>query len=113
MSCKKCKVKEYLKETKTIRLATIDKENHLVIRTLGAFAIEAYTVYFLTAKVTEKVKQIENNNNVVVLFEQENQIIPNFINVTVNGIAFSLVWNPISGGELYELDGDHLSEDRK
>ena len=87
MSCGKCKVKEYLKETKTIRLATIDKENHPVIRTLGAFVIEDYTVYFLTAKGTEKVEQIENNNNVAVLFEHENQIIPNFINVTVNGIA--------------------------
>lgn len=87
MSNSENKIKNYLKATNTIELATVNEDNQPVIRTLGGFVVDDFTTYFLTAKKAEKVKQIENNNNVAILFQHENQVIPNFVNITINGIA--------------------------
>lgn len=87
MLVKENEIKNYLKETNTIELATVNEENQPVIRTLGGFVIDGFITYFSTSKETEKIKQIAKNNHVAILFQHENQIIPNFVNVTINGIA--------------------------
>lgn len=87
MSCKPCKINNYLNETKYIVLATVNSDQTPVQRTLGAFALEGYTTYFSSGKDTGKVEQIEANPRVSVLFQQEQQDLPQFINVSITGTA--------------------------
>lgn len=87
MSNKNEKISKYLERSKTAVLATIDSNNTPNIRTIGGFGVEGITVYFATAKQSNKVEQIESNNNVSLLFEHENQERAKFVNVEVKGIA--------------------------
>ena len=90
MSNRNKEISEYLESSKTVLLATVDSDNTPNVRTLGGFGIDGVTVYFSTAKESGKVEQIENNNSVSLLFQHENQVIPNFVNVEVKGIAEEL-----------------------
>lgn len=90
MSFNKEEIKSYIGTTKLFTLATIDDENggiYPALRTIGAFATDGFTIYFSTGKDSAKVKQIENNPNVVAFFQQESQEISSFRNVTVIGKA--------------------------
>jgi uncharacterized pyridoxamine 5'-phosphate oxidase family protein len=84
-------IKEYLKDSKKLVLATVDSDNKPRLRTIGGFVINNFVTYFSTGKDNNKVLQIEGNNNVEILFEHENQQIPNFKNVTINGKAENIV----------------------
>lgn len=87
MSNKNEKISKYLESSKTAVLATIDSNNAPNIRTIGGFGVEGITVYFATAKQSNKVEQIKRNNNVSLLFEHENQERAKFVNIEVKGIA--------------------------
>lgn len=87
MSINEKEITTYLNESKTIVLGTVKLGVQPILRTLGGFAVKDLTTYFSTAKGANKVEQIQENNEVAILFEHENQIIPNFINISVNGVA--------------------------
>lgn len=80
-------LKEYIQNSKTIVLATVDENDNPNLRTLGGYNFKNYTLYFGTSNKSNKVNQIEKNNNVSVLIQHENQTIPNFVNVTIYGKA--------------------------
>ncbi|ADL53175.1 pyridoxamine 5'-phosphate oxidase family protein [Clostridium cellulovorans] len=88
-SCNK-KIKEYIANSPSAILATVDSENNPNLRAIGGYGVDEFTVYFSTAKKSNKVKQIEENNNISLLFQHENQKMPNFINVEIKGIAENL-----------------------
>lgn len=81
------KVKEYLRMSQTIILATTDLEGLPDIRTIGGFGVSGYEVYFSTSKNSNKVHQIAENNQVAVFFQHENQFISKYFNVTIYGHA--------------------------
>lgn len=85
MSINKEEIKAYLKNSKTLSLATVNEAGEPDIRTLGGYGISDFEIYFATAKESNKVKQLKNKNEVAVLFQHENQIIPEFVNVTLYG----------------------------
>lgn len=87
MSNKNKEISEYLENSKTAVLATVDSNNNPNVRTIGGFGVKEITVYFSTAKESSKVEQIKGNSNVSLLFQHENQVIPDFVNVEVKGIA--------------------------
>ncbi len=87
MSINKEEIKAYIKNSKTLSLATVNVAGEPDIRTLGGYGISDFEIYFATAKESNKVKQLKNKNEVAVLFQHENQIIPEFINVTLYGKA--------------------------
>lgn len=90
MSNKNKKINEYLEISKTAVLATVDSNNNPNIRTIGGFGVKEITIYFSTAKESSKVEQLKSNTNVSLLFQHENQVIPNFVNVEIKGIAEEL-----------------------
>ncbi len=87
MSINKEEIKTYLKDSKTLSLATVNEAGEPDIRTLGGYGVSDFEIYFATAKESNKVKQLKNKNEVAVLFQHENQIIPEFVNVTLYGKA--------------------------
>lgn len=76
---------EYLKESKSLVLATVDEDNNPQIRHLGGYNIDGKDIVFLTTNGTGKTKDIEKNPNVSVLFQHEGQQAPK--NITVYGRA--------------------------
>jgi len=86
-------VKNYISETRFIELASVNSQGRPEIRTLGSFANDGLTIYFSTGKKSAKVKQIEGNPWVVVLFQHENQDLPAYKNVTYYGKA-TVLENP-------------------
>ena len=90
MSNKNKKINEYLEISKTAVLATVDSNNNPKIRIIGGFGVKEITIYFSTAKESSKVEQLKSNTNVSLLFQHENQVIPNFVNVEIKGIAEEL-----------------------
>ena len=84
------KINGYIENSKTAVLATVDSNNNPNIRTIGGFGIKEITIYFSTAKESSKVEQIKNNNKVSLLFQHENQVITDFVNVEIKGIAEEL-----------------------
>jgi Uncharacterized stress protein (general stress protein 26) len=94
--CSRCnggltnKVENYISETRFIELATVNDQGRPEIRTLGSFATDGLTIYFSTSKKSAKVKQIDENPWVVVLFQHENQELPAYKNVTYYGKAAAL-----------------------
>lgn len=90
MSIEKDNISEYLNNTKFIVLATVNKEQAPVLRSLGAFGVDELITYFSTNKGTDKVEQIESNPKVSILFQQENQELPSFVNVTITGKAIKI-----------------------
>ncbi|MEQ8155039.1 MAG: pyridoxamine 5'-phosphate oxidase family protein [Clostridiaceae bacterium] len=87
MSYSKIFIEDYLNGSKTIVLATVDEESRPVVRTLGGFAAKGFVTFFATAKGSDKVKHIEKNANVSLLFQHENQEISKFLNISVKGLA--------------------------
>jgi general stress protein 26 len=89
MSCKTktCKINDYLNETRYIVLATVNGDQAPVQRTLGAFALDGNATYFSTNRETAKVEQIEANPRVSILFQQEQQDLTRFVNVSILGTA--------------------------
>ncbi|MHC1681961.1 MAG: pyridoxamine 5'-phosphate oxidase family protein [Clostridiaceae bacterium] len=90
MSFNENQINDYLNNSKTLVLATVGDENKPELRTLGGYGVKNDVIYFSTGKGSNKVKQLEINPEVSVLFQHENQVIPNFINITVNGVAEEL-----------------------
>jgi len=90
MSIKEEKIKEYLKSNQTIILTTVGKDASPDVRTLGGYGISEYEVFFSTSKESNKVKQLEQNKEVAILFQHENQLITDFFNVTIYGEAVLL-----------------------
>ncbi len=87
MSINKEEIKAYIKNSKTLSLATVNDAGEPDIRTLGGYGVSDFEIYFATAKESNKVKQLKNINEVAVLFQHENQTIPDFVNVTLYGKA--------------------------
>lgn len=81
---------EYIESSKAAILATVDSNNSPNLRAIGGFGINDAAIYFATAKDTNKVEHIKGNNNISIIFQHENQVIPNFINVEVKGVAEEL-----------------------
>lgn len=84
-------IQNYLQETRYIVLATVNEQGAPAVRTLGSFVAEGLNVYFSTGTSTTKVEQISANPQVAVLFQQENQEIKSFVNVTISGNAKELI----------------------
>lgn len=87
MAASEEKIKEYLRMSQTIILATTDLEGLPDIRTIGGFGVSGYEVYFSTSTTSNKVHQIAKNNQVAVFFQHENQFISKYFNVTIYGQA--------------------------
>lgn len=87
MSIDKEEIKVYLNNSKTLALATVNEAGEPDIRTLGGYGVSGLEIFFATAKESNKVKQLERNNEVAVLFQHENQTVPDFVNVTLYGRA--------------------------
>jgi pyridoxine/pyridoxamine 5'-phosphate oxidase len=87
MAISKNDIEDYLKETKSVVLATVDKEGAPQVRHLGAYGVDGADVYLNTAADSEKVAQIKANPKVALLFHKEGQQIPNLKNITVYGEA--------------------------
>jgi uncharacterized pyridoxamine 5'-phosphate oxidase family protein len=77
---------DYINNTRYAVLATIGDKSPGV-RTLGSVTNDGTTIYFSTATATQKVKDITENKNVTILFEQEAQDIKTFYSVTIYGEA--------------------------
>ncbi len=89
VSCelKKQYISKYANETKYLELVTINEEEYPVIRSIGSFGVDGYTVYLSTGKTTQKVSQITANEKVSILFQQEAQEISKYVNISLRGIA--------------------------
>lgn len=87
MALSKEQIEQYLKDTKTILLATVTEDNTPDIRILGAIGTIGTKVYFSTASNARKVAQLEKNPSVAVYFETPGQSFPNYINATLYGKA--------------------------
>lgn len=76
----------YLERTRLIILGTV-LDGSPSVRTMASFATEGFTTFFSTHKDTGKVRQIELNPQVAVLFQHEKQKLDSFCNITISGIA--------------------------
>lgn len=81
-------IQDYLLETKSLVLATVDSDNKPQIRHLGGYNVAGLTIYFLTTAKTAKTKEILENPQVAVLFQKEGQQVPK--NITIYGKAEKL-----------------------
>ena len=96
----------YLKNSKSIVLATIDSNQLPDIRTIGGYNFDGYVLYFATAKASRKAEQLLEKENVALLIQHENQVLPDYKNVTIYGRAKKL-----SGAD-YELGRAKILERR-
>jgi nitroimidazol reductase NimA-like FMN-containing flavoprotein (pyridoxamine 5'-phosphate oxidase superfamily) len=78
---------EYLKENKSVVLATAGADGQPDLRSLGGYNFDGFTLYFGSSATANKVKQIADNSKVSILVQHEGQVIPNFKNVTIYGVA--------------------------
>jgi len=81
---------DYIAKAKLAIIATVKDGGVPALRTVGSFAPDGLTVYFSTGKDTEKVKQIEKNQNVAVFFQHEGQERGKFRYVSITGVARQL-----------------------
>ncbi|NJJ41986.1 pyridoxamine 5'-phosphate oxidase family protein [Paenibacillus apii] len=81
---------KYLNDTRFVVLATVNNDQSPVLRSLGSFAADGYTIYFSTQKDSKKVEQIKENPQIVLFFQHENQELPGFVNVSLHGTAEAL-----------------------
>lgn len=96
----------YLKNSKSIVLATVDQNNLPDLRAIGGYNFDGYIFYFATAKTSKKVEQLLHNEQVAILAQHENQTLPNYSNVTIYGKAKKLT------GAEYELGKAKILERR-
>ena len=87
MALSEQEIKEYLKENKSIVLATSDEDGQTDLRSLGGYNFDGYNLYFGTSANANKVKQIDRNSKVSVLVQHEGQVIPQYKNITIYGEA--------------------------
>lgn len=80
-------IEDYLKESKSLVLGTVDKDGAPQVRHLGGYGVDGVQVYFSTSKETAKVAQIAANPKVAAIFHHEGQTAPNFKNITLYGKA--------------------------
>lgn len=78
---------DYISQTKSLVLATVNDKGEPALRSIGSFGTDGIYVYFSTAAVTVKVRQIQLNPNISILFQHENQQFPVYRNVNVSGKA--------------------------
>jgi uncharacterized pyridoxamine 5'-phosphate oxidase family protein len=81
----------YLKNNKSIVLASVDGDNLPDLRTIGGYNFDGLTLYFATAKTSKKVEQLLHNDKVAILVQHENQVLPNYTNLTIYGRARKLI----------------------
>lgn len=81
------KLKEYLKGNQSIILATVGTNGAPDLRIIGGFGLTDFTIYIATSKESNKVRQIEQENRVALLFQHENEFVSKFYNVTIFGKA--------------------------
>lgn len=87
MALTRNEIYEYLKENKSVVLATTGKDGQPDLRSLGGYNFHGYTLYFATAANSNKVEQIADNSNVSILVQHEGQVIPDFKSLTIYGKA--------------------------
>lgn len=81
-------IRDYIYNNKSLVLSTVDTEGNPQLRHIGAYAIDGLDIVFQTGATTEKIKELENNNNVALLFQHEGQETPK--NLTIYGQAETL-----------------------
>ena len=81
-------IKNYIYNNKSLVLSTVDEVGNPQVRHIGAYAIDGLNIVFQTGAATDKLKDIENNNNVALLFQHEGQETPK--NLTIYGHAKKL-----------------------
>lgn len=96
----------YLKNSRSIVLATVDSDRLPDVRTIGGYNFDGYVLYFATAKTSRKAEQLLEKENVAILIQHENQVHPDYKNVTIYGKAKKL-----SGTE-YDLGRAKILERR-
>lgn len=99
MSVNNEQIKNYLNESKALILATVNNSGEPDIRTLGGYGVSEFEIYFATARESNKVKQLDNNHEVAILFQHENQVIPDFLNITLYGEAVLTEGEGFSAGK--------------
>lgn len=105
MSLEQSDVPRYLNDTRFVVLATTGLDSAPATRTLASFAADGLVVYFSTGRSTEKVRQIQANPSVAVLFQHEQQDLKTFVNVTIRGTAAPLVQGEEEHGKAIRLIG--------
>ena len=99
MALNEKEIQNYLKENKSVVLATTGADGQPDLRSLGGYNFDGFTLYFGTSAKTNKVKQIADNSKVSVLVQHEGQVIPNFKNVTIYGVAKKLSGTEYEAGK--------------
>lgn len=82
---------EYIEKSKVALLITIGEGKEPFARPIGAFSSQGADIYFLTQKVTDKVKQIKANPIVTFYFEDQGQSYDTFKSLAVTGEASELL----------------------
>lgn len=85
MGWKREQIETYIKETRSLVLATVNQNGDPDLRSIGGYGIRDLNIYFATAKDSAKVAQIKEHQTVAALFLQEGQEKPK--NITVYGTA--------------------------
>jgi len=83
----KNEIDEYLKDLPFVALAYVRSDGTPVQRTLGSFVRHENSVFFSTRIDAAKVREIESNPHVSLLFEAENQQLSGWKNVLFLGKA--------------------------
>lgn len=103
----------YIKENKTIVLATVDNDNQPDLRTLGGYNFDEAILYFATGKSSNKVGQIANHEKVTILVQSESQELNHFKNVTIYGRAQRLTGSDFEEGRKKILERRQLPIDEE
>jgi general stress protein 26 len=90
MALSKKEIYQYLSENKSVVLATVGKDGQPDLRSLGGYNFDGFHLYFGTASNSKKVEQIKDNSKVSILIQHEGQVIPDFKNITIYGVAKQL-----------------------
>ncbi|AGK98914.1 pyridoxamine 5'-phosphate oxidase family protein [Clostridium pasteurianum] len=82
---------KYIEQSKLAWLITVGEDKRPYVRPMGAFFNDGLDLYFLTAKKTDKVKQINTNPTVTFYFENPEQSYDTFKSVAVSGEAVEVL----------------------
>lgn len=77
----------YIERSQLAILATTGKDNIPQVRVIRGFANDGVNLYFTTNKDTQKVRNINENPNVTLFFQNEGQDFGSFTNLSITGIA--------------------------
>lgn len=84
-------IRDYIYDNKSLVLSTVDEVGNPNLRHIGGYTIDGKDIIFQTRIDTDKLKEIDNNNNVALLFQHEGQQAPK--NITIYGRAEKLEKN--------------------